>query len=491
MSRILTLVLLLAVWLTPSAFAQSEASQTASEVVAEATGQKEAPPPEKSETPFEEPEKKSGSFDIISSDNADRIGEALDGAGGKLADKLENEWGVTRSVSKRIGEIIDFRVLGISLAQIATALVILIITLIFRGIVTGVIFRHLHRLAGKTKTQHDEMFLQALEKPVSVLLLVIGFFLALVVLPMSEMMDTFIRNLFRGGSMFIVVWAIIRIIDVASTILEDITRERDTALLGFLPVLRKSVKVFVGIVGVLMIIDNLGYNVSGVLATLGIGGAALAFASKDTIANGFGTLMIILDRPFKVGDWIMVGDKVDGDVEAIGLRSTKVRTWPKTVLSIPNGVLANEYINNWSRMPKRRVKQYVGVTYESTAEDMEGIVEDIKQLLKEDDGVQQDFILVSFTDFGDSSLNILVYYFTKTIAWIPHMEIRQRINCKIMRAIKARGLSIAFPTRSLYLDGPVASKIAGMDYQSRWDVQSGPGSSEGRLPGDFGPDAPR
>lgn len=467
---------------------------TPSEVVREAEGQKEAPPPEKSEAdqaPAEgkEAPKEKGTEGTFTDVQADRLAEALDGAGGKLANKLEKDWGVTRGVSRRIGEFVDFKVLGYSLAQIITSLVILIITLIFRGIVTGVIFRHLHKMAGKTKTQHDEMFLQALEKPVSVLLLVIGFFLALVVLPMSEMMDTFIQNLFRGGSMFIVVWALIRIIDVASNILEDITRERDTALLGFLPVLRKSVKVFVTIVGVLMIIDNLGYNVSGVLATLGIGGAALAFASKDTIANGFGTLMIILDRPFKVGDWIIVGDKVDGDVESIGLRSTKVRTWPKTVLSIPNGVLANEYINNWSRMPKRRVKQYVGITYEATAEDMEGLVEDIKTLLKEDEGVQQDFILVSFTDFGDSSLNILVYYFTKTIAWVPHMEIRQRVNCKIMRAIKKRGLSIAFPARSLYLEGPVASKLADVPYESRWDAQST--GSEGRLPGDFGPNAPQ
>ena len=170
-------------------------------------------------------------------------------------------------------------------------------------------------------------------------------------------------------------------------------------------------------------------------------------------------------------------------MESIGLRSTKVRTWPKTVLSIPNGVLANEYINNWSRMPKRRIKQTVGISYEATAEDMEGLVEDIRTLLREDEGVQQDFILVNFTDFGESSLDILVYYFTTTTAWLDHMNIRQRINCKIMRAIHKRGLSIAFPSRSVYLEGSAASAMAGVPYQSRWREDMGP-------PGDMGLQTP-
>jgi MscS family membrane protein len=193
--------------------------------------------------------------------------------------------------------------------------------------------------------------------------------------------------------------------------------------------------------------------------------------------------MIVLDRPFKVGDWIQVGDKVDGDVESIGLRSTKVRTWPKTIISIPNGVLANEYINNWSRMPKRRVKQVVGITYEATARDMEELVEEIRDILRKDEGVQQDFILVNFTDFGESSLDILVYYFTTTTAWLAHMDIRQRINCKIMEAVNRRGLSIAFPCRSVYLEGPAASRLAELPYASRWDAPTA-------LPGDSGPATP-
>ena len=219
------------------------------------------------------------------------------------------------------------------------------------------------------------------------------------------------------------------------------------------PLIKKAIRIFVLLIGIVMVIDNLGYSVGGLLATLGLGGAALAFAAKDTIANLYGSLALVLDRPFKVGDWIMVGKDIDGDVEEIGLRSTKVRTWPKTIMSIPNSVLANETINNWSRMPKRRVKQVIGVTYDTSPDDMDGLVEDIRNLLREDEDIEQEFILVNFTDFGDSSLNILVYYFTKTIQWLDYMDVRQRMNLKIMRAVEQRGLSIAFPTRTVHLAG--------------------------------------
>jgi MscS family membrane protein len=208
------------------------------------------------------------------------------------------------------------------------------------------------------------------------------------------------------------------------------------------------------------VIQNLGYSVSSLLAGLGIGGLAVALAAQESLGNFFGSISIIADRPFKVGDWIQVGDRVDGDVEEIGLRSTRVRTWSKSQLTIPNKVMAGEIIENWSRMPKRRVKQIVGVTYETKPEDMGALVEDIRELLRADEDVHQEFILVNFTDFGASSLDILVYYFTKTTKWLEHMDVRQRINLKIMKAVNARGLSIAFPTRTVYFEGDIASQMA-------------------------------
>lgn len=375
---------------------------------------------------------------------------------------------VARFMARRLGNF--------TLGELFLSFFLVLLTLFVRGVLTDLIFNNLERIASRTAIQYDDRVIAALKKPVSLFILAFGIYLAFMVLPLDNEWAALLSLLFRGFSVFLVFFAILRLVDIFSDVLQDEASKRGSSLGGFIPLIRKTVRVFVTIIGVIMVLDNLGYSVSGVLAGLGIGGAALAFASKDTIANLYGSIALALDRPFKVGDWIQVGDTVDGDVESIGLRSTRVRTWPKTQISIPNAVLANEMINNWSRMPKRRVKQVVGVTYETTAAQMEELVEAIRDILRHDEGVQQEFILVNFTDFGSSSLDILVYYFTTTTQWLEHMDVRQRINCKIMRAIAERKLSIAFPTRTLYLEGEVARGLRG--------EQGSP------LPGDFGPDKP-
>ena len=289
----------------------------------------------------------------------------------------------------------------------------------------------------------------------------LGIFLATIVLPLDNEWAQLVNTVFRGTTIFVIFWGLFRLADVLVDVLAQISaRTGSDSFRGFGSLVKKSLRVFIIIVGAVMVVDNLGYNISGIIATLGIGGAAFAFAAKDTIANIYGSIALAMDRPFRVGDWIQVGDKVDGDVEEIGLRSTKVRTWPKTVISIPNAVLANEMIDNFSRMPKRRVKQVVGVTYETHPDTMERIVEGIREILRTDEGVNQEFILVNWTDFGSSSLDILVYYFTATTKWLEYMDIRQRINVKIAKLIAAHGSSVAFPTRTLYLEGDVARKMA-------------------------------
>ncbi|WP_269542210.1 mechanosensitive ion channel family protein [Cerasicoccus fimbriatus] len=390
-----------------------------------------------------------------------------------------------------ISTFLNFKIGSFRMKDLALSFFILLVAMMMRNFLTRVFFKRLQAMARKTAFEHDDELLKVLEKPFSLFLLALGIYLAILALPLSSMLEGLVGDLFRGLTMVLAVWGMLRATDIFTNIFSNQLAARNSALHGFVPTINKSLKIFIVIVGVLLVIDNLGYNVGGILATLGLGGAAIAFASQDTIKNLFGTFMIMLDRPFKVGDWIMVGDKVDGDVEEIGLRSTKVRTWPKTVISIPNGVLANEYINNWTRMPKRRVKQVIGITYEATAEDMEALVQDIRQILGNDEGVNQEFILVNFTDFGSSSLDILVYYFTLSTKWLEYMDVRQRVNCKIMRAIHKRGLSVAFPTRTLYLDGQVARHMAQVDYEDRWETQPGRGAMGGGRPADTGIDPNR
>lgn len=393
--------------------------------------------------------------------------------------------------------------------ELGVSFVILLLGALLRTYIARWIFGLFRRLAKRTKWEFDDAVVEAVEIPASWFIVVFALYLSIWNLGFEQVLGKPLGMYFSAATIALVSWALFRMVDAVGDLLLSIARRGGSGFEGFIPLFKKIARVFVVVIGVLTVIDSLGIPVTPLLATFGLGGAAIALASRDTVANLFGSLMIVLDRPFKVGDWIMIGDKVDGDVEEIGLRSTKVRTWPKTIISIPNSVLANEYINNWSRMPKRRVKQVIGLTYETSADQMNGLVQDIRGILKTDEGVQQDFILVNFTDFGSSSLDILVYYFTTTTSWIPYMEVRQRVNEKIMRAVEARGLSFAFPSRTLYFGGDVARHWAGMpqepDNENDSPADTGPGGGgnrnrrgqrhgdaggEGRLPGDHGPQMP-
>lgn len=347
-----------------------------------------------------------------------------------------------------------------SATRLLFSLGIVLLTFIVRKIVIFFFENWLHRIARKTSWEFDDKMVPAMRGPISWLVFVIGIFLALTMLSFSPELDKAILLSFKAATMTVVFWGILRAVDVFAETMTGLAKSRDLGVYGFIPLIQKAARTFLIIVAVILVVQNLGYSVSSLLAGLGIGGLAVALAAQETLGNLFGSVSLVADRPFKVGDWIQVGSKIDGDVEEIGMRSTKVRTWSKSLMTIPNKMLANEIIENWSKMPKRRVKQYIGVTYSTPADTMADLVDDIKALLREDEDVQQDFILVNFTDFGESSLQILVYYFTSTTAWLKHMDIRQRINIKIMKAVEARGASMAFPTRSLQFEGDIAERIA-------------------------------
>lgn len=373
----------------------------------------------------------------------------------------QNEFSAIQEEARaRLAEIFQEDLGENSWGRLLVSFGIILLTYIARKIVGYLFENWLHRIAKKTSWEFDDKMIPAMRGPVGALVFVIGLFIALTVLNFSPEWDRAIALGFKGATMTIVFWGILRAVDVFAVTMTGLAKEKDMAVHGFIPLIQKATRTFLFIVAVILVVQNLGYSVSSLLAGLGIGGLAVALAAQETLGNFFGSVSLVADRPFRVGDWIQVGSKVDGDVEEIGLRSTKVRTWSKSLMSIPNKVLANEIIENWSKMPKRRVKQYIGVTYSTPADTMHDLVEDIKQLLREDEGVQQDFILVNFTDFSDSSLQILVYYFTSTTAWLAHMDIRQRINIKIMKAVEARGASMAFPTRSLHFEGDIAERIA-------------------------------
>ena len=230
--------------------------------------------------------------------------------------------------------------------------------------------------------------------------------------------------------------------------------DKDESLKGqFVPLIKKALRILVIIVGGLTVLATIGVNITGLAALLSVGALAFSMGAKDSVANLVGTVNILSDRPYKVGDWITVGSGIDGDVEEIGFRSTKIRMFDKTLMTVPNGTLATETIKNWSRMPKRRIKMTIGLTYDASPKQMREALKRIKTILEKDEGVDQDYMLVQFTDFGPSSLDVFLYYFSKSTVWKECLETRERVNLKIMECLEEMGLEFAFPTQTMHLKG--------------------------------------
>lgn len=352
--------------------------------------------------------------------------------------------------------------MGIAIWQFLTAFCFLLLGLILKKVSDYVFESKVVPLLEKTSLSFDDLFARAAAKPFGYLLLLGGLAgaVASLSLPIEPDMRGFAYGALRVLVALEIVWFMFRFVDVIVMYLERIAQRTASRLDDQLvPMLRKALKATVGLVGFIWIIQLLGYSASSLIAGLGIGGLAVALALQDTLANFFGSVFIFLDRPFGVGDWIRVGD-TEGIVEQIGFRTTRLRTWPATLVSIPNKTVANATIDNWSKMPKRRVSQTIGVTYESTPEQMKKAVAAIKGIIEEDEGVDKEFYVVRFTDFGASSLNIMVYYFTVQIGWDAHLVVKERVNLAIMRSLEELGLSIAFPTQTIYFEGDIARGMA-------------------------------
>jgi MscS family membrane protein len=353
--------------------------------------------------------------------------------------------------------------LGISAGRFAAAFGIIIAALILKKVCGHLFVNVIFPLAGRTKSRYDDEFLSSIRKPAEFLVIIIGLFIAVQVLQLpTEPVDMRrgAHALLKVLVTFDIAWALFNLVSLLELFLSGWVGKTESTLDDhLLPFIRKSLRAFIIFLAVIMTIQNLGYSISGLLASLGIGGLAVALAAKDTLSNIFGSFMIILDRPFHIGDWVKAGD-MEGVVEEVGFRSTKIRTFAKTLITVPNNIIANLAIDNFSRMPNRRIKLNVGVTYETSPAQMRRAVSLIREMLTNHPAIQQDFFLVNFTDFGASSLDIMVYCFTTTTVWGEYLDARENVCLKIMDILEELGLEIAFPSRSVYLRGEQEKKEA-------------------------------
>jgi MscS family membrane protein len=333
---------------------------------------------------------------------------------------------------------------------------IIFLGFVIKRILVHYVEKSLAKFFETTKATWDDLIFEAVAKPLNAFITIGSIHLAvfLLVFRLDSFPEDLIGKSYTVALGLVIIWGVYRMVDVLAHYLDEVAAGKDETIRGqFLPLIKQALRVFVIIIGSLTVLATVGVNIAGVLGGLAVGGLAISMAAKDTFANFIGTFNMLTDRPFKVGDWISVGDNIDGDVEAIGFRSTRIRTFGKTELTVPNGLLATEVINNWSRMPKRRVKMTIGITYDTKPDQMRKLLKRIEKILDEDEGVDQGYKLVQFTGFGASSLDIFLYYFTKSTVWKEYLDVRERINLKIMETVEDMGLDFAFPTQTIHVKG--------------------------------------
>ena len=303
-------------------------------------------------------------------------------------------------------------------------------------------------VAARTKSGLDDILIDKLEEPIVYGIVILGFYWGFTRLHFNESVDSFFANVFMILFILNVTWLIARVIDslIEEYIVPIVTKSESDLDDQLLPILRKTIKAVLWIFGIVIALSNSGFDVAALIAGLGIGGLALALAAQDTVKNIFGGIMVFLDKPFKIKDRIKVNG-MDGVVEEIGVRSTRLRTLEGRLITIPNGQFSDNAVENVSLEPTRKVNISVGLTYDTTPEQMENAMNIIKDIIKANSKVEDD-ALVAFNAWGDFAMGIQVIYYISSPDFI--FSAQSEINLEILKLFNAEGLEFAFPTQTIY-----------------------------------------
>ncbi len=311
------------------------------------------------------------------------------------------------------------------------------------------------KASAKTSTVWDDALLRSANRPLLAAIWVVGAGFMVPVLEAHFDFDVAEQALAVRDVLLIacVAWFLLRFISRVTKNIVELRKARGEDFdLTTVDALGKLARLVVVVMAALFAAQSLGFQITGLLALGGVGGLAVGFAAKDLLANFFGGLTIYLDRPFGVGDWIRSPDKsIEGTVEYISWRHTRIRGFNKNPIYVPNSVFTTIVVENPSRMSHRRIKEVVGLRYDDFAV-VGPVVSDIKAMLRAHPDIDQtQTLIVNFNQFGASSLDILIYTFTKTIVWIEYHEVKQDVLLKIGEIIERHGAEIAFPTQTLHL----------------------------------------
>jgi len=330
-------------------------------------------------------------------------------------------------------------------------LLIIAIGIIADKITAYTLFRLVKKSSGKITIEAFKNTPSDILRPFGVMMMAAIWWLGLniIALPDHAMLILLVAVKIMSG--FAGIWGAYRLVDLLSQFMRyhaDRTENKVDDVL--VPLISKTLKVFVTVIGIVFIAGNLNLNVSSLLASLGLGGLAFALAAKDVVQNLFGSITVILDRTFHTGDWIIVND-IEGSVEEVGLRSTRIRTFYDSQITLPNAIFITAKVDNMGKRRYRRLNCKIGLTYDTPPDKIEAFCEGVRELIRLHPYMRKDYYHVYLNSLGASSLDILVYVFWETPDWSTELRERQRFLLDILRLAKQLNVEMAFPTQTLHL----------------------------------------
>jgi len=341
---------------------------------------------------------------------------------------------------------------GVDVGQIVGALGIFFAFLILRRLFSRFVLARLKAMAERTKTKADDKAFAALEKPIRFIPVVLGVFFATEYLNLDGAFANLSTNLVRSLIAFTLFWGIYRLVDPLSFLLSKLETAFSHAMVEWL---LKAIKTLIVFVGAAAILEIWGIEIGPILAGFGLFGVAVALGAQDLFKNLISGILIIAEKRYNIGDWVLVDGVVEGTVEQIGFRSTVVRRFDKALVYVPTAQLSDNDVTNFSKMSHRRIKWMIGIEYGASIEQLRTIRDEIETyvLTNEDFAGPSDVAtFVRIDRFSDSSIDVLLYCFTKTTNWGKWLEIKEALAYRIKEIVEGAGSGFAFPSQSLYVE---------------------------------------
>jgi len=357
-----------------------------------------------------------------------------------------------RNLWEQFTSIFTHTFLQVELWRLVAAGVVMVIAFILRRFFVHLVIALFRKITRRAKTALDDALVKAIDPPARLLVIAIGFFIALALIRIPVTGQVFAGNVLRTVVAFAVFWALYRAADILAKFFEKIANRTRTPLDDVLvPYMSKGVKLIVVIIAISVIAKEWNYDLGALLTGLGLGGLAFALAAQETLANFFGGLTIMVDKPFQIGDWIQTPD-IEGTVEDIGFRSTRIRTFAQALVTVPNAGLAKSNITNWSKMGKRRVDFSLSVNYDTKAEQLEELLVRARSMLVNHPEIHPETIYVNLDSFGKDGFVIIFYFFTKDTDRKKFLEVKEDVLLKLMHILDELGVKLAYPSMSVYME---------------------------------------